>query len=66
MVDAGPAEWIGREVFGTGGGLGFTRDGSHAELVVVPLEGVVEKPARAEFRERRAVALGTSPHGRLS
>src|SRR3954469_11365241 len=42
--EAGPSEWLGREVFGTGGGLGFTRDGSHAEFLAVPVEGVVEKP----------------------
>ena len=31
VVEAGPAEWIGAEVWGTGGDTGFTRDGTHAE-----------------------------------
>ncbi|HEY0183721.1 MAG TPA: alcohol dehydrogenase catalytic domain-containing protein, partial [Rhodopila sp.] len=31
VVEAGPAAWIGAEVWGTGGDTGFTRDGSHAE-----------------------------------
>jgi NADPH:quinone reductase len=29
IVEAGPAEWIGAEVWGTGGDVGFTRDGTH-------------------------------------
>jgi NADPH2:quinone reductase len=33
VVEAGPAEWIGAEVWGTGGDAGFTRDGTHAELI---------------------------------
>src|SRR5271166_6133438 len=37
IVEAGPPGWVGREVFGTGGGLGFTREGTHAELVSVPI-----------------------------
>jgi hypothetical protein len=36
----------GRSVFGTDGEIGFTRDGSHAELRAVSVEGVGEKPAR--------------------
>ena len=31
IVEAGPATWIGAEVWGTGGDTGFTRDGSHAD-----------------------------------
>ena len=31
VVEAGPADWIGAEVWGTGGDTGFTRDGTHAE-----------------------------------
>ena len=51
VVEEGPPDWVGREVFGTGGGLGFTRDGSHAEYLAVPAEGVVEKPALLSFEE---------------
>ena len=28
VVEAGPAEWIGAEVWGAGGDVGFTRDGT--------------------------------------
>src|SRR5271156_6059794 len=40
----GPAEWIGRPVFGTGVDLGFRRDGSHAEYLAVPVEAVLVRP----------------------
>jgi NADPH:quinone reductase len=43
-VVAGDSEWDGKLVFGTGGDLGFGRDGSHAEFVTVPVEGLVEMP----------------------
>jgi NADPH:quinone reductase len=43
-VVSGPAEWVGREVWGTGGDVGFTRDGSHAEFMVVPAAALMEKP----------------------
>ena len=45
VVVEGPAEWIGQEVWGTGGDVGFTRDGSHAELIAVPRSSLVRKPA---------------------
>src|SRR5205814_1329691 len=38
VVEAGPAKWIGAEAWGTGGDTGFTRDGTHAELIAVPAE----------------------------
>jgi NADPH2:quinone reductase len=44
VVVDGPAEWIGREVWGTGGDVGFTRDGSHAELIAAPRSSLVRKP----------------------
>ncbi len=44
VVVSGPAEWVGREVWGTGGDVGFTRDGSHAEFMVVPEAALIEKP----------------------
>jgi NADPH2:quinone reductase len=44
VVVRGPAELMGREVFGTGGDIGFTRDGSHAQFIAVPIGGVTPKP----------------------
>lgn len=45
VVLEGPAELVGREVFGAGGDLGITRDGSHASRLVVPRTAVVARPA---------------------
>ena len=44
VVVDGPKEWIGKEVWGTGGDVGFTRDGSHAEFISVPRTSLVRKP----------------------
>ena len=44
VVVQGPPELLGKEVWGTGGELGFTRD-SHTQYVVAPRGAVREKPA---------------------
>ncbi len=59
FVIDGPADWIGREVFGSSGDLGIRRDGTHATHLVVEADAVVEKP-REHFvgggrRHRRAL-----------
>src|SRR5580658_588446 len=41
-----PAEWMGAEVWGTGGEIGFSIDGSHAELIAVPIGSLRRKPRR--------------------
>jgi NADPH:quinone reductase len=46
VVVRGPAETIGREVWGTGGDIGFTRDGSHAQYILLPLAALTPKPAK--------------------
>src|SRR6185436_1196067 len=43
FVIDGPADWIGREVFGSSGDLGIRRDGTHATHLAVEIEAVVEK-----------------------
>jgi NADPH:quinone reductase len=57
VVVDGPADWIGAEVWGTGGDVGFTRDGSHAELLAVPVEALVRKPQRLSFDEAATVGV---------
>ena len=47
----------GTEVFGTGGALGFTCDGSHAEFVEVPVEAIQPKPQALSFEEAAAVGI---------
>jgi len=66
VVVGGPQDWIGAEVWGTGGGdIGFTRDGSHAELLAVPAAALVRKPGRLSFEEASAVGVNfvTAWHG---
>jgi NADPH2:quinone reductase len=58
IVVEGPAAWKGKEVFGTGGNLGFGRNGSHAEFVSVPVEALVEKPKQLSFEQAAALGLG--------
>jgi NADPH2:quinone reductase len=58
VVVEGPSELVGTEVWGTGGGdLGFTRDGSHAQFVVVPADAVVPLPAGLPLVEAGACGL---------
>src|ERR1700722_4835906 len=40
----GPADWLGKEVWGTGGDVGFRRDGTHADYISVPRTSLVRKP----------------------
>ena len=48
---------IGREVFGAGGDLGITRDGTHASHLVVHRDAVVEKPATLTLEEAGALGV---------
>ncbi len=57
VVVSGPSEWRGVPVWGTGGDTGFTRDGSHAELLSVPVEALTRKPERLSFDEASAVGV---------
>jgi NADPH:quinone reductase len=57
IVISGPPEWQGAAVWGTGGDTGFTRDGSHAQLMSVPVEALVRKPERLSFDEASAVGV---------
>ncbi len=36
IVVEGPEELLGKEVWGTGGDIGFVRDGSHTQYLVIP------------------------------
>ena len=58
VVVNGPRQMIGMEVWGTGGDVGFARDGAYAELLVVPVDGVRPKPRNLSFEE--AAAAGTN------
>lgn len=57
VVVAGPAEWLGAEVWGTGGDHGYTRDGSHAAHLLVPVAGLARKPSNLTFEQAAAVGV---------
>ncbi len=57
VVEAGPAEWIGAAVWGTGGDNGFTRDGTHAELIAVPVTSLRHKPANLSFDQAASIGV---------
>jgi NADPH2:quinone reductase len=57
VVETGPASWIGGEVWGTGGDVGFTRDGTHAQKIAVPVASLRRKPARLSFDEAASIGV---------
>lgn len=56
-VSEGPSDLVGAKVWGTGGDLGFSRDGAHAEYVVIPAAAVALRPKNLSAEE--AAAVGT-------
>jgi NADPH:quinone reductase len=73
VVVAGPSEWVGAEVWGTGGDIGFTRDGTHAEFIRIPVAALVRKPTTLSHEEASAIGvnfvvawLGTVDYAKLS
>src|SRR5271166_4536229 len=57
VVVEGPSELIGHEMFGTGGDLGISRDGTHASYLVVHRGAAVEKPAALTLEEAGALGV---------
>jgi NADPH:quinone reductase-like Zn-dependent oxidoreductase len=49
--------WVGKEVWGSGAGFGVTRDGTHAQFVVVNLDSLSEKPSHLSMEEASAVGV---------
>jgi NADPH:quinone reductase len=48
---------VGAKVWGSGGELGFTRDGSHAEYIAVPLGDVAARPTNLSPAQAAAAGL---------
>jgi NADPH2:quinone reductase len=53
----GPDTLRDMEVWGSGGDIGFTRDGSHAEFLVIPAEAVSAKPRNLSFEDAACVGV---------
>ena len=72
-VACGPPEWVGAEVWGTGGEIGYTVDGSHAELIAVPIASLRRKPRTLSLEQAAAIGvtylaawLGVMEYARLA
>jgi NADPH:quinone reductase len=57
IVIDGPADWTGREVFGSSGDLGIRRDGTHATHLTVETEAVVDKPRSISWDEAAGIGV---------
>jgi NADPH:quinone reductase-like Zn-dependent oxidoreductase len=57
VVERGPAPWVGTEVWGTGGEIGFSVDGTHAERIAVPVIALVRKPSNLAHGPASAVGV---------
>ena len=73
VVVDGPADWIGAEVWGTGGDIGFTRNGTHAEFIKIPVAALARKPQTLSHEEASAIGvnfvvawLGTVDYAKLA
>jgi NADPH:quinone reductase-like Zn-dependent oxidoreductase len=50
-------QYLGKEVWGTGPGLGLTLDGAHAVYISVPAEFVAPKPKTLTFEQAAAIGV---------
>jgi NADPH2:quinone reductase len=57
VVVDGPAEWIGKEVWGSGGELGIRRDGTHATHLLLDAADLRGKPGTITLAEAGAVGV---------
>ena len=72
IVLEGPADWIGADVWGTGGDIGFTVDGTHAQFIKIPVSALAHKPPNLSHEQAAAIGvnflvawLGTVEYARL-
>lgn len=56
-VVRGPAEWVGAEVWGTGGEIGYSIDGSHADLIAVPITSLRRKPKALSLAQAASIGV---------
>ncbi len=57
VVIDGPRDLVGLEVWGSGGDVGISRNGSHAERLVLPRAAIAAKPARLSMLEAGTVGV---------
>jgi len=57
IVVESPQSLIGTEVWGTGGDIGFTRDGTHAQYIALPKEALTPKPRNLSMEEAGSIGV---------
>ncbi len=57
VVVDGPAHLIGKEIWGGGGELGITQNGSHAKYMALPQAAVREKPVNFTMEEAGSIGV---------
>src|SRR5271170_3954913 len=57
VVVRGPADLLNREVWGTGGDISRTRDGTHAEFILLPRAAVTLKPPALSMNAAASAGL---------
>jgi len=57
IVVEGSQSLIGTEVWGTGGDIGFTRDGTHAQYIALPKEALTPKPRNFSMEEAGSIGV---------
>ncbi|KAI3590255.1 Quinone oxidoreductase [Cupriavidus sp. U2] len=57
VVVDGPSQWLGQQVWGSGGELGIRRDGTHAKYLRIGVEAVRAKPPAVSLIEAGAVGV---------
>ena len=57
VVVEGPNNLIGKEVWGTGGDLGMSRNGAHSEFNIVDTDGIREKPKNISMLEAGSIGV---------
>ena len=57
IVVEGPDNLIGKEVWGTGGDLGMSQNGAHAEFNVIDSAGIREKPKNLSMFEAGSIGV---------
>jgi NADPH:quinone reductase-like Zn-dependent oxidoreductase len=57
VVVEGPADWLGKAVFGSSGDLGIRRDGTHATHLAIEPDALIEKPDSISMQEAAGIGV---------
>lgn len=53
----GPSDLVGVAIWGSGGDIGFTRDGTHAEFINIPAAAAVRRPQNLSAEEAASMGV---------